>query len=414
MKKKRILLSAYACSPTKGSEEGNGWSWAIGLAQMGFEVWCFTNVAFENEITDAANQLKYPNLHFVFVRLFQYADRHWLNPDSKTIYLHYRLWQKKAADIAQEMHRSVKVEIGHHVTYGSLQQGHFLWKLKGIRIIFGPVGGGQRSPAVLKEYFEDAWKVEPLRNYISKWMTRFSRNFKNSLSNADCLLVTNADTLEMAKRSGYISTGKIFFYPDHAVPTAMENIVPAERTESDIFRLLWVGRVLPRKGLNLVLEALSRLPSTFHYRLTVVGGGPFASRIPTWIKKYHLNEKKIHIAARVPFSEVKDYYCRSDVFVFCTLRDSFPMQITEALAFGLPVVTLNLHGSAQALPDNCGIKVTPSSKEDTLKDIGDAVMKLRMDIDLRQRLSQSAREYVKKHSWKQHIENLVSTYYRNE
>jgi len=35
MKKKKILLSAYACEPKKGSEPGVGWNWAIQICKMG-------------------------------------------------------------------------------------------------------------------------------------------------------------------------------------------------------------------------------------------------------------------------------------------------------------------------------------------------------------------------------------------
>ena len=38
MKKYKILLSAYACEPHKGSEPGIGWNWAIQLASLGHQV----------------------------------------------------------------------------------------------------------------------------------------------------------------------------------------------------------------------------------------------------------------------------------------------------------------------------------------------------------------------------------------
>ena len=38
----RILLSAYACQPYRGSEEGVGWNWALELINRGHEVWVLT------------------------------------------------------------------------------------------------------------------------------------------------------------------------------------------------------------------------------------------------------------------------------------------------------------------------------------------------------------------------------------
>ncbi|MFD2146923.1 hypothetical protein [Mucilaginibacter antarcticus] len=39
---RRLLLSVFACNPSMGSEDGNGWNWAVGLAAKGYNVHCLT------------------------------------------------------------------------------------------------------------------------------------------------------------------------------------------------------------------------------------------------------------------------------------------------------------------------------------------------------------------------------------
>lgn len=408
-KKRKVLLSAYACSPIRGSEEGNGWSWATGLAKRGYHVWCFTNIEDEQEIREAHKKLNLPNLHFVFVRLPKTIEKHFLDNNSKKIYLHYAWWRKRAARMAQRLHRTIKFDIAHHITYGSLQQGHFLWKLKNVKIIFGPVGGGQKALPIFKDYFGKAWRTEVVRNWITRWTLTFNRNFKNSISKADYVLVTNADTMEMAVSAG--DSRKIHFVPDNAVPVSMESLPRFEGTKAHKIRLLWVGRMLPRKGLNLVLEAISRLPVDMQYSLTIVGAGEFFHLVPEWIKEYGLDTEKINIVGRVPFEEVKTYYQNSDVFIFCSLRDSFPSQITEAMAFGLPVIALNIHGSAMGVPDNCGIKITPRSKDQTLDDIASAVIKMQNEPDFRGKCSENARKHSADNTWDKRITTVVDQFY---
>lgn len=411
VERKKILLSAYACSPIRGSEPGNGWSWATGLAAKGFEVWCFTNVEAEKEILEAHEKLNMPHLHMVFIRLPKFLDRYLLDTNSKKIYPHYSMWQMQAAKVAKKMHASIKFDIAHHVTFGSLQQGNFLWKLKDVKIIFGPVGGGQKALPLFKEYFGKSWKIEKIRNLISGWSENYSRNFKNSILRSDYVLVSNPDTFEMALKVKNINENKIHFVSDSSVPASMENMPVTQHIPSEKLKLLWVGRMLPRKGLNLVLESLSHLPQEINYELTIVGGGEQFHLVEEWIKQYGIVRDRINITGQIPFEKVSKYYKDSDVFIFCSLRDSFGSQITEAMAFGLPLIVLNIHGAVIGVPPECGIKITPVTKEQTLKDIASAISKMYYDVNFRTTCGSNALLYSKENTWQKRIDSVVENFY---
>ena len=411
MKGKKILLSAYACSPFRGSEPGNGWSWATILALKGFEVWCFTNVEDEKEIMEAAAKLNLPNLHFVFVKLNNGLDSFLLDTSSKKIYLHYLLWHKKAATVAKKLHAKIHFDIGHHVTFGSLQQGTFLWKLKGLKIIFGPVGGGQEALPIFKEYFGKAWNIEKIRSAISWFSIKHSLNFKNTILKSDYVLVTNDDTSRMAKTVKNHQPDKIIFLNDTAVPKVMEMHEPFVRVADKKLKLLWVGRMLPRKGLNLVLESLSKVPEWVDYSLTVVGGGEQFHLIDGWMENYGVDKSNVNILGQIPFFEVIEYYKKSDVFIFCSLRDSFGAQLTEAMAFGLPVIVLNIHGAALGVPDNCGIKVTPVTKDSTVTDIAAAITRMYEDVHFRMECSQNSFKHSSNNTWENRVQEVIEKFY---
>lgn len=411
-KRKRVLLSAYACSPIRGSEPGNGWSWATIVAGLGYEVWCFTNVEDRKEIIAAQENADLPNLHFVFVELPLGLDNILLNTDSKKIYFHYLAWQKAAAKTALRLHKQVQFEIAHHVTFGSLQQGSFIWKLpQEVKKIFGPVGGGQQALPLLKEYFGKSWRTEILRNRISSIGLKFSSNFRKTVMQSDYILVTNTDTHNMAVSVKNINVKKISFVPDSSVPRTMENLEPVVRREDKKIKLIWVGRMLPRKGLNLVLHALSKVPERVDYSLTIVGGGECFRLIDGWIKEYGIDSSKLNILGQMPFFEVVNEYKKADVFIFCSLRDSFAAQFFEAMAFGLPVITLNIHGGMIGVPDNCGIKITPISKEQTVQDIAAAITRMHDDREYWQYCSENAYRYSKQISWPEKVKEVTNKFY---
>jgi glycosyltransferase involved in cell wall biosynthesis len=411
MEKKKILLSAYACSPIKGSEPGNGWSWATNLARLGYEVWCFSNVQEMDIVQKAKEDQKIDNLYFVFVSLPFGLDENFMNYDSKKVYLHYFLWQRKAAKLAIELHKKVKFDLGQHVSFGSLQQGTFLWKVNGIKRIFGPVGGGQEALPVLKEYFGKAWRIERIRSAISKWSVKRSSHLRNTVISSDYVLVTNKDTENLVKTIPGHDPAKIYFVPDTAVPPAMEGLDYIPKQPKKITELLWVGRFLPRKGLNLVLNALAYIAPGTEYRLTIVGGGEQFHLLDEWISAYKIDRSKLNIVGQIPFSEVKEYYRQSDVFVFCSLRDSFPAQLIEAMAFSLPLIVLDIHGSAIGVPDDCGIRVPVVTKEDTLNGIAAAIEKMCNDSAYRQACGLNAYEHSRRSTWKNKVDYVTSKFY---
>ncbi len=65
----RILLSAYACEPGKGSEPEVGWMWATELAAAGHEVWVITRATNRAAIEACTNARRPPLLHFVYFDL---------------------------------------------------------------------------------------------------------------------------------------------------------------------------------------------------------------------------------------------------------------------------------------------------------------------------------------------------------
>lgn len=408
---KKVLLSAYACSPIRGSEPGNGWSWALNLALQGYEVWCLTNVEDKEATEKELQRLAMPNLHIVCVELAFNLDKMLLNTSSKTIYLHYYLWRKKAARIAVQMHGEKHFDVAHHVTFGSFQQGTFLWKLKNTRIIFGPVGGGQEALPAFKEYFGSAWKIERIRSLISNLSIKFSANLKNTVSRSDHILVTNQDTADIVQKLGRVPRNNVHLVLDNAIPLSMQNMQYIERMAGTSLNLLWVGRMLPRKGLNLILHALSLVPKEVDYTFTIVGGGELYPFLQDWIKQYELDPKRLRILGQIPFNEVVHHYEQADVFIFCSLRDSCPAQLNEAMAFGLPVITLDIHGSALAVSNECGIKIKPTTKERTALDIARAVTTMYKDPELRKRYSRNAYNYARGNTWERKVNLITSQFY---
>ena len=408
---KKVLLSAYACSPYKGSEYCVGWSWAAGLAKKGYRVWCFTNIEDQNDCEKERLKLKLNHLTFIPVSLSYPLDKLLLNNSSKTIYLHYYLWKKKTSSLIESFSEKHHVDIAHHVSYGSLQQGSPLYKIDNCKIIFGPVGGGQISLPIFKHYFGAAWGTEILRKYISTYLMRFNSSLNLTLKKADVLLTVNQETEDLLKLSKYYRSGRNFQISDSALPIQFEKNNFYEKKCTSQLKLLWVGRLIPRRGLQLSLKALSYLPASVKYQLVIVGDGKQRKYLSRWIKKYNLNPSNIIHKGWVPYDQIHQEYKTADVMLFCPLRDTAGLQATEAMGFGLPIITLGISGMRTIVPDNCGIKINPTSENGTAKDIANAIERMYLDCDFRKTAAKNAYQEAMANTWANKINKVTSQFY---
>ncbi|PVD52658.1 glycosyltransferase [Terrimonas sp.] len=402
-KMRRLLLSAFACDPTKGSEPGNGWNWAIGLANKGFEVHCITREVSRKGIE---SKQKPVNLHFHYLQLPIGLEKLY-SASQPTMYLYYIIWQWYAYKMALRLHKQIKFEIAHHVTWGSLQMGSFMYKLN-VPFIFGPAGGGQVAPAAFKKYFREHWNAEEKRETVTRFMLKYNPACKKMLQKASVVLVSNRDTLEMAEENG---ARNVRFTLDAALPTSFfPEQQTIKRTENEQLKLLWVGRFMPRKGILLLLDVMKELESYAGITLTVIGDGEMKEVFLDKLKEYKL-ESKVFWKGKVPFEGVRQYYADHDVFFYTSLRDSCPAQLIEAMAFGMPVVTLNLHGQALIVDDSRGFRVLCETPEAAIRNLKEAILTLYTYPALLRSMSIAAYNFAGQQKWEKKINNIVEQYY---
>ncbi len=399
----KILLSSYACDPSKGSEPGNGFNWANELSKLGLEVFCFTQA--EGEAAIKANVKSNSNLKFIYVKMPKWLNKLYYRSQAG-MYFHYLLWQWKASQVALKLHKSQKFDLVHHVTWGSIQLGSFMYRLK-IPFIFGPSGGGQMAPESLKKYFGGHWVGEERRLKVSNMLVKYNPACYNMLKGAQTILVSNKETLNLAQSLGARS---VFFTFDAALPSSFFPSEFPERTYDSGLKLLWVGRLMPRKGLPMVLNVMKKLETYKDISLTIVGDGEMKESILKQIEDLELGEK-VDYKGTVPFKEVKEVYKEHDVFFFTSLRDSCPAQLIEALSFGLPVVTLDLHGQSIIVNDKIGIKCSIDDPEDIELELSKAILQLYNDKTLVRKMSLAAYNFGKKQNWERKVASIVGEYY---
>jgi glycosyltransferase involved in cell wall biosynthesis len=132
--------------------------------------------------------------------------------------------------------------------------------------------------------------------------------------------------------------GRIFLAP-HTTNLAPLLAIGASRDWSDSaeLRLLCVGRLIPRKGVRHLIQALAAMrPVRRPVSLVIVGSGPQEADLRALVQS--LGVRGIRFAGFVDQDELPAYYAAADVFVFPTLEDPYGIVLLEAAASGLAVI----------------------------------------------------------------------------
>lgn len=171
--------------------------------------------------------------------------------------------------------------------------------------------------------------------------------------------------------------------------------------------LLFVGAVSHRKGVDVLIEALSlRYNEGKDFHAYILGGEENLgekSEIQIMCCQY-LPEKKIEFIERLEGKEYFDLLRSSDIFVLPSRNENYPMALCEAMALGLPVISTNVGGISDLIIDNENGLIIPPADASALFN---AINRLADEFELRTRLGQTARSMVLRYlSPKRAIEKL--------
>lgn len=390
----RILLSAYSISPDGGSEEAVGWNWALAAARRGHDIVVLTP---PDDGTLAAAPTP-PNLTFAHVPEPRGAD---LVPGQLHWYVRYLRWQRAARRAAPSVMRRHGTQVIHHLTWASLQLGSGLGGL-GVPLVFGPVGGGQTADRRLRRYYHGSWAAERLRTLVTTRLIRLDPFAVSTMRQAAVAVADNEETAELMTRLG---ARRVHRQTQCGVQAeAVHAPDPARRSLPEL-TLLWVGRVMPRKGLPLAIEAMRRVPADVPVKLRIVGYGPLEDQVPGWISAAGVGDR-VEFVGRVSYEEMPRTYRDADALLFTSIRDSGGIQLVEAMGQGLPCIVLRQHGARLLVDERAGIQVPVGDADTTAKALAQAITDLASDRDRWWTLAQGAHARAGELTWDALVEQL--------
>lgn len=171
---------------------------------------------------------------------------------------------------------------------------------------------------------------------------------------------------------------------------------PASRPAGPI-RIVTVGRLIEKKGFDLLLHALAKQPADMpQFQCTIMGGGEEAASLESLRDSLKLQDR-VEFTGAVPNHEVRERLQAADLFVLpCRIaksgdRDGIPVVLMEAMASGVPVIAGDIPSIRELVRhDGSGLLVAPES----VTELGTAITRMLRDDETRDRLARGGRERV--------------------
>ena len=198
-----------------------------------------------------------------------------------------------------------------------------------VPVFTGPHNGGMRWPPAFA-YLERSEKTAERLRFLGDITHRLYRDTGRYAG------IFVAHEL-CAQTVGRAYQDKVIFSSENGV----EGLGQPSPWSGDARRLLYVGRMLPFKAIDVILRALARLPRSVH--LTLVGDGPQRPELEALASELGVEDRCLFVGA-MPHAELDRYYTDAGVLVFPSVRESGGMVVLEAMSHALPCLVANWGG----------------------------------------------------------------------
>jgi glycosyltransferase involved in cell wall biosynthesis len=402
----KVLMSAYACEPNKGSEPAVGWNWALQMSRW-HSVWVLTRANNRSSIESAPQADGHGRLHWVYFDLPRWMS--FWKRGSRGIQAYYYLWQMAAWRVGARLHREIGFDLLHHVTFGKYWVPSYLGLLP-VRTILGPIGGGESTPRALEGQFSPrGCSYERKRNLV-RAVADLDPVLRATMWRAGIVAAATEESKTRIERLGapHVVVEPQLGMNDEEFDSFGRFPMRAEKP----FRLISIGRLLHWKGFHWGLAAFARFhrvcPESEYW---VVSSGPEAGALKQLAAELGIAHC-VTFWGRLPeLADVYDKLAQADVLVHPAAHEAFGNVCLEALAAGRPVICLDAGGPSLQVSEQCGFKAPVDSLERMLDSMAQAMEVLYRNPEMRLRMGAAARERARTHfHWARKAEHMNALY----
>ncbi|MGQ0507148.1 MAG: glycosyltransferase family 4 protein [Myxococcaceae bacterium] len=299
------------------------------------------------------------------------------------------LWKKFGKAIAAR-----EYDVVHRVTPLSPTTPSILGPLlkrHGVPFVLGPLNGGVPWPKGFEtarrrekewlSYLRDAYKLMP--------------GYRTTRVSASALICGSRDTREqVADRY----QDKTIYIPENAIDPKRFTLKRDGKVELPI-RAAFVGRLVPYKGADMLIEAAAPLVREGKVKIDVIGDGPEMPTLKALVEREDLTDG-VSLAGWVKHEHLQEKLVQSHVFAFPSIREFGGAVVLESMALGLVPIVMDYGGPGELVSQKTGFAIPMGTRPHIIQQFRKTLEHLAANPQLLPQMGERARERVlSKFTW---------------
>lgn len=283
-------------------------------------------------------------------------------------YFEHLVWKKLGGRI-----RAREFDVVHRITPLTPTAPSLLarrCRAAGVPFVLGPLNGGVAWP---REFNAARRREKEWLSYI-RGVYRLLPGYRSTRRHAAAIIAGSADTLAQLPRA---CRHKCVYIPENAIdPARFGESLP--RPAAPPLRVAFVGRLVPYKGADMLLEAAAPLAREGSVRLDIIGDGPEMGSLRGIIERERMGAA-VELAGWVPHEALRGRLGRSHVLGFPSVREFGGGVVLEAMALGLVPIVLKYGGPGELVTDDTGYMLPMGPRENIVHGLREILTRLAGD-----------------------------------
>ena len=323
-------------------------------------------------------------------------------------YGHYRKWQMRALAKAREIMAAKHIDIIHQLNMVGFREPGYLWRIKDVPFVWGPVGGMELLPtAYLKGAGLKQHAFNLLKNTINRLQYTYSPRVRSAIRRADAIVSAVKGVQDVL---GRLYNKESVHINETGVQTDSRFCRKNSRSERAPLKIIWVGKFDFRKQLPLAIRAVSEANlRDFEFHICGSGSDKAIDDAVSLARQSGINDC-CHWHGSVANEDVKRMMAESDIMLFTSIMEATSTVVLEAISVGLPVLCFNTCGFGPIVRDFAGVTVEISDPERSVKDFASELRRLDESRELLDEISAREIRRRKELSWEAKAERMVEIY----
>jgi glycosyltransferase involved in cell wall biosynthesis len=282
-----------------------------------------------------------------------------------------------------------------------------------VPVIIGPMNGGMEYPPAFS-HMEGT--IERIGLLAGRRVASLMNRILPGKEQAALLLVANERTRHALPIR--LSQRRIELLVENGVDLSLWSRASRQTHQSNFTRYFFVGRLIPLKGVDLLLQAFKEALKHSPMSLSIIGDDTQRKALEQTARDLGLlnvtYEDRVGTVRFLGWLSQEDCARRlqeADVLVLPSLRECGGAVILEAMAMEIPIIATNWGGPADYIDDSCGILVDPETKEAFIQNLSKALIELAVHPEKRAAMGKAGRAKVVDYfDWEAKVTRILTIY----